>query len=138
MALFFNINALEEQAGTDPQKLIALLKYHHKGIRVVNKYSKYKPSKKSLSGNSFILNPNPVLYNTEHDVAHIAQYIKLAGRRDLLLYRTHGFIGLDTTFYPDLIIENIRQNPLLTISNQILNFKFEEIYNGTKIWRNQR
>lgn len=137
MALFFNIKILEEQAGQDSIKFIELLKYHHRGIKLVNKWTKYKPSKVSLHGNSFLLNPVPVLYNTEHDSAHIVQYIKLAGRRDLMLYKTHGFISLDCSFYPDLIIDNIKHNPLLTISNQLISFKFEEIYNGSKIWRNK-
>lgn len=137
MALFFNIHILEEQAEADPQKLIQLLKYHLEGVKVVSKKAKYKPSRISLNGNSFLLNPRPVLYSTEYDVAHLAQYIKLAGRRDLMLYKAYGFIGLHTSYYPDLLIENIKHNPLLTISNQTINFKFEEIYNGTKIWRNQ-
>lgn len=137
MALFFNIKVLEEQAGSDSQKFIKLLEYHHKGTQVVNKWAKYKPSKVTLKGNSFLLNPVPVLYNTEHDSAYIVQYIKLAGRRDLMLYKTHGFIKLDLSFYPDLIIDNIKHNPLLTISNQTISFKFEEIYNGSKIWRNK-
>jgi hypothetical protein len=137
MALFFNIKVLEEQAGQDTKKFIQLLEYHYKGTKIVNKWSKYKPSKVSLKGNSFLLNPVPVLYNTEHDPAHIVQYIRLAGRRDLMLYKTHGFTKLDTSFYPDLIIDNIKHNPLLTISNKTISFKFEEIYNGSQIWRNQ-
>ena len=134
MALFFNLKNLESESQNNAEKLVCLLRYHHQGVTVVNKYAKYKPSKSSLKGTSFILCPRPVLYGENIEIAYLSQYIKLCGRRDWLLYKTHKFAGLDTSFYPDLLVENIKTNPLLKISNKLIYFKFEEIYCGSKIW----
>lgn len=137
MALFFNLKVLEGEAAGDSDKLIKLLQYHHYGSIPSSYKTKYKPSKQSLRGNSFILNPDPVLKNNQIDSAWLAQYIKLAGRRDYFFYKTHGIITLDRSYFPDIILENIQSNPLLTIETKLIKFKYEEIYNGIKIWRNQ-
>lgn len=134
MALFFNLKVLESEAGNDPEKLVTLLRYHKEGKTLASRSDKYKPSKKSLVGNSYLLNPNPVLYNKELDPVYLSQYIKVAGRRDILLYRMHGFAQLDTSFFPELLLDKLKNNPLLKISNQLIYFKFEEIYCGSKIW----
>lgn len=134
MALFFNLKVLESEAENNPEKLITLLRYHKEGKTLPSRYDKYKPSKKSLKGNSYLLNPVPVLYNKEVDPAYLSQYIKLAGRRDVLMYKLHKFIQLDTSFFPELLLDKVKNNPLLKISNQLIYFKFEEIYCGSKIW----
>lgn len=131
MALFFNLEVLEKESGSDDHKFLVLLRYHFKGTILVHKTTKYKPLK-SLKGNSFLLNPIPVLYSRDHDVSNRVQYIKLAGRRDLLLYKNYGIKYLDRSYFPDLDIEKISKNPLLTITNKQINFKFEEEY-GTKV-----
>ena len=136
MALFFNLQVLEREAAGDSDKLIFLLKSHHYGSIPSNFKSKYKPLKTSLSGNSFILNPDPILKYSTCDSVYISQYIRLCGRRDLLMYRTHGIIYLDRSFFPDLAIEKIQNNPLLIIEPTLIKFKFEETYNGIKIRRN--
>ncbi len=132
MALFFNLSLLEQEAENNDEKFLKLLKYHHEKTIVVPKKEKYKPLTKSLAGNSFILNPNPVLYSTDRKLSDIVQYIKLAGRRDLLLYRTYKIKYLDLSFFPDLNIQNIKNNPLLTITNKQIKFKHEEDH-GTKV-----
>lgn len=132
MALFFNLDLLEKEAGTDDKKFLKLLQYHQRKTIVVPKKEKYKPLTKSLAGNSFILNPNPVLYSTDRETSTLVQYIRLAGRRDLLLYRTYGIKYLDLSFFPDLNLQNIKNNPLLTITKNQIKFKFEENY-GSKV-----
>lgn len=138
MALFFNLETLEREAAGDINKFIALLNYHCYGSIPSSNKTKYKPSKIPLHGKSFILNPDPILKSSPLETAYLVQYIKLAARRDYFLYRTHGVITLDRSYFPDLLIENIKTNPLLTIEPTLIKFKYEEIYNGTKIWRNQR
>lgn len=133
MALFFNLKLLESESQNNPEKLIALLRFHHEGKTLANKQEKYKPSTKSLVGNSFILNPGPIVYNKDIDSAYLSQYVKLAGRRDLSLFRLYKAIGLDLSFFPDINLQVIKNNPLLNISNHQIRFKFEEIYHGTKI-----
>lgn len=132
MALFFDINNLEKEAEGDPNKFLALLDYHHSAKIPKNKFVKYKPSKLSLKGSSYILNPGPI-FESNLDPSYLVQYIKLAGRRNYFFYKTHGQIHLDTTFYPELNLEKIKSNPLLTITNNQIKFKFEEIKNGSKI-----
>lgn len=132
MALFFNLEVLEREAAGDSDKLIKLLQYHYYGSIPSNYKTKYKPSKVSLHGNSFILNPDPVLRDSPLEQAYIAQYIKLAARRDYFLYRTHGIITLDRSYFPDLILDNIKTNPLLTIETRLIKFKYEEIYKKIK------
>lgn len=134
MALFFNLKILESEAQNNPEKLVTLLRYHKEGKTLASKYDKYKPCKESLKGNSFILNPDPVLYNRELDQSYLSQYIKLAGRRDLMMYKLHQFIQLDTSFFPELLLDKLKNNPLLKISNQLIYFKFEEIHCGSKVW----
>lgn len=133
MALFFNLKLLESESQNNPEKLIALLRLHYEGKTLANKREKYKPSTKNLVGNSFILNPGPIVYNKDIDSAYLSQYVKLAGRRDLSLFRLYKAIGLDLSFFPDINLQVIKNNPLLNISNHQIRFKFEEIYHGTKI-----
>lgn len=134
MALFFNLELLEREAANDPDKFLTLLSYHHYRSIPSNSKSKYKPLNKSLSGQSFLLNPNPILKNTATDKNFLVQYIKLAGRRDWLFYKLHGVKYLDISFYPEINLDKIKHNPLLTIETTLIKFKFEEIYNVIKIW----
>lgn len=135
MALFFNLEILEREAANDPDKFIALLTYHHCGSIPSSSKTKYKPGKYSLKGNSFLLNPEPILFNESYDVGFRVQYCRLAGRRDYLLYKIYGVTSLDRSFFPDLSIEKIKNNPLLIIETTQIKFKFEEIKNGSKVWR---
>lgn len=138
MALFFNLEVLEREAAGDPDKFLALLTYHHRGSIPLSSKSKYKPSKTSLKGGSYLLNPDPVLNLENIDPGYRTQYVRLAGRRDWFLYKTYGVITLDRSFFPDLLIDKIKNNPLLIIETNLIKFKYEEIYNGSKIWRNKR
>lgn len=127
MALFFNLENLEKEAGNDPVKFVALLNYHYKGNLAKSKYSKYKPSRLPLAGYSFILNPGPVFLVKNYDINYVVQYIKLCGMRDYALYKFHGVRYLDTTFFPDLNINKIKSNPLLTVATKQINFKYEDL-----------
>lgn len=126
MALFFNLQLLESESGNDEQKFLKLLKYYYDNTIVVPKSEKYKPLQKSLKGNSFLINPRPVLYSTDRNPTDLVNYIKLAGRRDLLLYKNYKILHLDRSLYPDINIEAIKYNPLLTITNNHIKFKYEE------------
>jgi hypothetical protein len=132
MALFFNLEVLEREAAGDPDKFLALLTYHHRGSIPLSSKSKYKPSKTSLKGGSYLLNPDPVLNLENIDPGYRTQYIRLAGRRDWFFYKTYGVITLDRSFFPDLLIDKIKSNPLLIIETNLIKFKYEEIKNGSK------
>ena len=137
MTVFFNLQTLEEQSGTDSIKFLTLLEYHYTK-KLPTRYSKYKPSKVSLTGFSYLLNPVDFFEDKITDILYKVQYIKLAARRDYNLYKQYAYKGLQLSFYPDLIVERIKQNPLLKITQQEILFKFEENKNGTSIHTNKR
>jgi hypothetical protein len=63
--------------------------------------------------------------------------VKLASRRDYALYKKYGVTFLDMSFYPELAIDALKANPLITINQNKIYFKYEEIYNGIKVRRHQ-
>ena len=126
MALFFDLKTLEEQSANNPEKLIAMLAYHYNKT-LPYKNSKYKPSKISLAGNGFILNPIDLFQDKVTDLLYKVQYIKLAARRDYNHYRQYKYKALQISYYPDINYDSIRQNPLLNITKTEIFFKYEEI-----------
>lgn len=125
MALFFNLKTLEQQSNGDTGKFMAMLEYHY-SKKLPYKYSKYKPSKVSLAGNCFILNPQELFADSSVDVLFKIQYVKLAGRRDYNLYKQYKYRALQLSYYPDINIDLIKNNPLLTITKTEILFKYEE------------
>lgn len=124
--LFFDLQILEEDTLCNPDYLVIGLYKFYKGI-YYPKSSKelYKPIRRLKTGPAFLLNPDP-LFDTSLDTVYKAQYIRLAGRRDYSLYKTFGIKSLDLSMYPDLDFKNIGRNPLLTIANKQITFKYEE------------
>lgn len=128
MILFFDIKKLEEQAlGSDVELLKILKDFYNKKVNKQSTLSRYK----SINGKSYLLNTQ-ALFNLSIDISYIAQYIRLAARRDYTLYKLFNTISLDLSFYPEIDINIVKSNPLLKITNKQINFKFEEIYYGAK------
>lgn len=126
MALFFNLQTLETQSQNDANKFMAMLEYHY-SKRLPSKYSKYLPSKVPLNGTSYLLNPLALFNDKSTDILYKLQYIKLAGRRDYSLYKLYKYKALQLSYYPDIIYDTIKHNPLLTITQTEITFKYEEI-----------
>ena len=126
MALFFNLQTLETQSQNDANKFMAMLEYHY-SRRLPSKYSKYLPSKVPLNGGSYILNPLALFNDKSTDILYKLQYIKLAGRRDYSLYKLYKYKALQLSYYPDIIYDTIKHNPLLIITQTEITFKYEEI-----------
>jgi hypothetical protein len=128
MTLFFNIDVLEKETDGDSQYLIvALERWYNKHTIPINARQKYKPLKKSLSGSSFLLNPDKFFKDRNTDVIFRAQYLKLAARRDYTLYKLYGLRTLDLSFFPNINLQLIEANPLLSIIKNNLHFKYEDI-----------
>ena len=124
--LFFDLTILEEATGCDPQWLVlALYKFWRGQQFPKNQYEKYKPLPNMKPGSAFLLNPEPFFTDRSTDYTYKAQYIRLAGRRNFSLYKTHGIKSLDLTLYPDLDTKAIGSNPLLQIANKLIYFKYE-------------
>ncbi len=124
MALFFNLQTLESQSNNDSNKFMAMLEYHY-SKRLPSKYSKYKPSKVSLVGGSYLLNPLDLFNDKSTDILFKIQYIKLAGRRDYSLYKLYRYKALQLSYYPDIMLDAIKHNPLLNITQSEILFKYE-------------
>lgn len=126
MTLLFNLNVLEQETQCDPEKLVKILELHFKKKTIPkNRYSKTKPLA-NLVGNSFLLNAASLFNDKTTDVAYKAQYIRLAGRRDYYQYKYYNITYLDLSYYSDINLNALKNNPLLTITENKIYFKYEE------------
>ena len=126
--LRFNLSILEEKTGCNPEYLVYALNQYYKGKHLPkNSNSKFKPIPKiCINPTSFICNPEP-LFSSKYDTIYKAQYIRLAGRRNIINYNIYKDKSLDLSLYPDLVISSIKHNPLLVVQTNKILFKFEEI-----------
>lgn len=125
MTVFFDSDKLKKYANGDLRQYIYLFQLHCENKLLPRNI------RGSLVGRSFLLNPISFLKDKQTDILFKIQYIELAARRDYSLYKLYGYKSLDTSFYPDLNIPKIQNNPLLQLDNRHINFKYEEI-NGNK------
>lgn len=119
MTLFFNIQELEKAAGSDSFRFLELLKRFY-----LKKLPKRIEKPINLVGSSFILNPEPLFYETV-DIGYVIQYIRLAARRDYLLYKQFGTVSLPRSFFPDIDYNSIKHNPLIKITEDQIFFIYE-------------
>lgn len=134
MVLFFNILVLEQETLCDPYYMVQALRlYWQKRSIPKNSKSVYKPIQKSLAGSSFLLNPESFFDDKTTDIRYLAQYLRLSARRDYSLYKSHRIKYLDLTYFSDLNLPALEQNPLLEITNKQIKFKYEELTNGNQL-----
>jgi len=78
-------------------------------------------------GSSYILNPELLFSNTgQYSLKHIYEYVYLASLRGFFEWRVRGDCTLHATIAKAFDIDAIH-NSLLTIENNIINFKYEQI-----------
>ena len=123
MALFFNLELLEAESQCDPKLMLSMLE-RHSGKKLIPKNHRERVLTQNLTGHSFILDANS-LFNDTSDIAHKAQYIRLAGRRDYSLFKLYRAVYLDLSYFKDIDIDLIKNNPLLTITQNKIYFKYE-------------
>lgn len=116
--LFFNDKMLLTASKGNPDKLVQLLN------RYYNQVTKKQYISLNLSGKSFLLNPID-LFNDNNNSIYQSQYIILAAKRDYYLYSTYKITSLQLSFFPDIDIDKIKTNPLLTINKTEIKFKYE-------------
>lgn len=124
MVLFFDLEKLEEQSKDEPTKFIAMLE-NHLDRSLPTKYTRSFYSKVPLHGRSFLLNSEELFKDKSTDILYKVQYIKLAARRDWILYKQYRYKSLQISYFPDLRYDVIRSNPLLEITQTEINFKYE-------------
>lgn len=124
MTLFFNLDLLEAESGCDPSLMLSMLEYHYRG-KTVPKNARDKILKyRNLSGYSFLLDAQSLFKDTS-DIIYKSQYVRLAGRRDYNQYKLYNLTHLDLSYFKDINLDSIKYNPLLTIQNNTINFKYE-------------
>lgn len=126
MALFFNLETLEAQSCNNTEQFLSMLEFHYSKRLPANRFTKLKPSKVSLAGTSFILNPLDFFKDKSTDPIFKLQYVKLAARRDYNLFKQYGYKSLQTSYFPDIKYDSIKYNPLLKITPTEISFKYEE------------
>jgi len=110
----FNLEKAVKLSKNNPTKLINILYMHYKG---------FNPD---LNGLSFLKNAKDFFLDQSIDTIYKAQYIQLAGRRSYQQFKDLNYACLDLTYYPDLNINAIKYNPILTIEKNKIYFKYEE------------
>jgi hypothetical protein len=126
MILFFNLSLLEADTLGNPRQMVEKLHlFYTKKHLPKNSYSKVKPIR-NLTGSSYILNPAEFFADNITGIIYKSQYIQLAGRRDYSLYKLFNQKYLDLSYFKDIDINNIKTNPLITITQNKIYFKYEE------------
>ena len=125
MAFKFNLKYLED-ISSSASNFVLTLKYYYFNYPVKPYNVSRKFDRRRMVGYSWLSNAKDLLLDNHTDPVYIVQYVKLAGLRDLALYQLYGDKSLDLSFYPDINIQNISHNPLLSIKNNRLYFKYEE------------
>lgn len=123
MALFFNLELLEAESQCDPKLMLSILE-RHSGKKLIPKNHRDRVFTRNLAGHSFLLDVDS-LFADNTDIAYKAQYIRLAGRRDYSLYRLYSVTYLDLSYFKDIDTNLLKNNPLLTITQNKIYFKYE-------------
>jgi len=111
----FSLSKLERLANNNPIKLVEILEEYYKRFKLGLE-----------GGSSYLLSPAELFFDDNTDILFKSQYITLAARRSYQQYIDLGYTYLDLSYYPDLKINAIKYNPLLTLNNNKLYFKYEE------------
>ncbi len=115
MIIFFNLENIERAS-----------KYQeHKMLEILNDMAKGKVLQTTMYGRSFLRNFEE-MYRQRVDILFKAQYVHLAARRSYSNYKLLGQLSLDLSYYPEISKDVIKTNPLIKISNNQVNFLFEE------------
>ncbi len=121
MILFFNWKNLVKESNNNPIKILEMLADFKKQDKIL------KPGlRNKLIGNSYLLNYEELFADKSTDILYKYQYLLLAAKRDYSLFKLYGMKSLPLSYYPDINIGSIRTNPLLTVTNTEITFKYEE------------
>ena len=126
MTLFFNLQLLEQRTSCNPKQLVETLRLHFQKKTIPRNSKQLVKPLKNMVGSSFLLNPDLLFADKITDISYIAQYIRLAGRRDYTTYKLYGHKYLDLSFFLDIDVNSIKTNPLLKITENKIYFKYEE------------
>jgi len=119
--MLFDIKKLTQQAKGNPEIMVKMLEnYYHNKIPKNAKYRKFF-SRVNLYGDNYIENPE-ALFKSKADPVYKVQYLVLAAKRDYLHITSYGLRDLDLSYYPDLNIDALKGNPLITVTEKTIKF----------------
>ena len=126
--LFYNWEKIFETSEGNPQTMYSIVKMMYLNEIPKNKYDKiFKYANKSFIGQSFLLHPDVLLYNSyKHSFREIAQYLALASVRPYVDYVTTGELTLDLDLV-EIPLELFTDNSLLHVEDGKLHFLYEEV-----------
>ena len=95
---------------------------------------RFKFWQKSFHGDSFLVNPEPLLIQrTRYSDVEIAQYAGIASLRNVFEYQSRKDTTLDLLVYTGKQ-DILTKNRLLRVENGRIHFKFEEVTKGEMQW----
>jgi hypothetical protein len=126
--LLFDWKKVFDTAGGSIYNCNLIMEMLIKGKVPKNKYDPiYKFSSKNFRGNSFLVHPEFLLYNSyKYDQKEICMYYALASLRSLSDYYADKTTTLDALHCP-VPLEDINDNRLLIIEDDTITFIYEEV-----------
>ena len=126
--LLFDWKKVFDTAGGSIYNCNLIMEMLIKGKVPKNKYDPiYKFSSKNFRGNSFLVHPEFLLYNSyKYDQKEVCMYYALASLRSLADYYADKTTTLDALHCP-VPLEDINDNRLLIIEDDTITFIYEEV-----------
>lgn len=120
---YFDMRKLEKASVNNSDRMLMLLENFVLKKLPKNKYD-LKDHIDLSGGTSFLVHPNR-LFSSKVEAVYKAQYVILASKRDPLYYAEYGITYLDLSFWPDVLVDRLRGNPLLEIADNKIHFLLE-------------
>ncbi len=126
--LLFDWKKVFDTAGGSIYNCNLIMEMLIKGKVPKNKYDPiYKFSSKNFRGNSFLVHPEFLLYNShKYDQKEICMYYALASLRSLTEYYASNKTTLDSLHCP-VDLDEINDNRLLIVDDESITFIYEEV-----------
>ena len=134
--IFYNWKKIRKETNGKVGDIVAVLYIltYQKEPPINRKDRRFKFWQKSFHGESFLLNPEPLLIQrNRYSDTEIAQYAGIASLRNYFDYQSKKDTTLDLLFYTGKQ-EILTQNRLLRVENGRIHFKFEEVTKEKMQW----
>lgn len=134
--IFYNWKKIRKETNGKVGDIVAVLYIltYQKEPPINRKDRRFKFWQKSFHGESFLLNPEPLLIQrNRYSDTEIAQYAGIASLRNYFDYQSKKDTTLDLLFYTGKQ-DILTQNRLLRVENGRIHFKFEEVTKEKMQW----
>ena len=134
--IFYNWKKTRKETNGKVGDIVAVLYIltYQKEPPINRKDRRFKFWQKSFHGESFLLNPEPLLIQrNRYSDTEIAQYAGIASLRNYFDYQSKKDTTLDLLFYTGKQ-DILTQNRLLRVENGRIHFKFEEVTKEKMQW----